>query len=112
MKKKVVLVVLLIIIVVAAVGAYFYFKSDENQNNELENKMQTASKDYFEKYVSANDSVNVYKITLEDLEEANKNGESYDLKGLEKCDKTKTFADITINYKNGKAKNAQVELKC
>ena len=74
--------------------------------------METASRDYFEKYVSANDSVNTYKITLEDLEQANTNGESYDLKGLEKCDKTKTFANITINYKNGKAKKAQVELKC
>lgn len=112
MKKKVVLIVLLIIVIIAAVGAFFFFKADENQNSELENKMQTASKEYFEKYVSAKDTVNVYKITLEELEEANKNGENYDLKGLEKCDKTNTFANITINYKNGKAKKAQVELKC
>ena len=38
--------------------------------------------------------------------------EEYDLKGLEKCDKTKTFANVTIDYKTGKAKKTQVELKC
>ena len=54
----------------------------------------------------------IYKITLQDLEDANKEGEEYDLKGLEKCDKTKTFANITIDYQDGTAKKAQVELKC
>ena len=39
-------------------------------------------------------------------------GEEYDLKGLEKCDKNKTFANVTINYKDGTAKKTQVELKC
>lgn len=112
MKKKAILIIVLIIVVVGAIGAYLLLQNNEKHNNELENKMETASRSYFEKYVSANDSVNVYKVTLQDLENANKNGEEYDLKGLEKCDKTKTFANITINYQNGKAKKAQVELKC
>ena len=112
MKKKVVLIIVLIIVVVGAAGAYLFLQNNESKNNELENKMETASRDYFEKYVSANDSVNVYKITLQDLEDANKEGEEYDLKGLEKCDKTKTFANVTINYQDGTAKKAQVELKC
>ena len=112
MKKKVVLIIVLIIVVVGAAGAYLFLQNNESKNNELENKMETASRDYFEKYVSANDSENVYKITLQDLEDANKEGEEYDLKGLEKCDKTKTFANVTINYQDGTAKKAQVELKC
>ena len=112
MKKKVVLIIVLIIVVVGAAGAYLFLQNNESKNNELENKMETASRDYFEKYVSANDSENVYKITLQDLEDANKEGEEYDLKGLEKCDKTKTFANITIDYQDGTAKKAQVELKC
>ena len=112
MKKKVVLIIVLIIIVVGAIGTCLFLQNNEKNNEELENKMETASRDYFEKYVSANDSVNVYKITLQDLENANKNGEEYDLKGLEKCDKTKTFANVTINYQDGTAKKAQVELKC
>ena len=112
-KKKVVLIVILIIIVVGAALAFLFLQNNESHNKELEDKMETASRDYFEKYVSANDSVNVYKVTLEDLETANKeNGEEYDLKGLEKCDKTKTFANVTINYQDGTAKKAQVELKC
>ena len=112
MKKKVALIIVLIIVVVGAAGAYLFLQNNESKNNELENKMETASRDYFEKYVSANDSENVYKITLQDLEDANKEGEEYDLKGLEKCDKTKTFANITIDYQDGTAKKAQVELKC
>ena len=112
MKKKVVLIIVLIIVVGVILGTFLFLQNNKSKNNELENKIETASRDYFEKYVSANDSVNVYKVTLQDLENANKNGEEYDLKGLEKCDKTKTFANITINYQNGKAKNAQVELKC
>ena len=110
--KKVIPIIVLIIFLAAGVGVYLYIENIEGENTKLENKMKTASKAYFEEYVSANDSVNMYKITLEDLENANKNGEEYDLKGLEKCDKTNTFANVTINYKNGKAKDAQVELKC
>ncbi len=110
--KKVIPIIVLIIFLAAGVGVYLYIENIESENTKLENKMKTASKAYFEEYVSANDSVNMYKITLEDLENANKNGEEYDLKGLEKCDKTNTFANVTINYKNGKAKDAQVELKC
>ena len=110
--KKVIPIIVLIIFLAAGVGVYLYIENIESENTKLENKMKAASKAYFEEYVSANDSVNMYKITLEDLENANKNGEEYDLKGLEKCDKTNTFANVTINYKNGKAKDAQVELKC
>ena len=112
MKKKVVLIIVLIIVIVGAIGTYLFLQNNETKNAELENKMATASREYFEKYVSANDSVNVYKITLQDLEDANKKGEEYDLKGLEKCDKNKTFANVTINYKDGTAKKTQVELKC
>ena len=112
MKKKVTLIIVLVIVILAIVGAFLFLQNNESHNQKLEDKMATASRDYFEKYVSANDSASVYQVTLEDLEEANKNGEEYDLKGLEKCDKTKTFADITINYQNGKAKKTQVELKC
>ena len=112
MKKKIFVIIVLILIIGVAVAGFLYFEGTEKETNELEKKMDTASRDYFEKYVSANDSVNVYKITLQDLEDANKAGEEYDLKGLEKCDKTKTFANVTINYKDGTAKKTQVELKC
>ena len=112
MKKKIVIIILLVIIIVTIVGVILFVQNNETKKHNLEKKMETASRDYFEKYVSANDSVNVYSVTLEDLEKANKNGEEYDLEGLEKCDKAKTLANITINYQNGKAKKAQVELKC
>lgn len=112
MKKKIFVIIVLILIIGFAVAGFLYFEGTEKETNELEKKMDTASRDYFEKYISANDSANSYKITLQDLEKANQNGEEYDLKGLEKCDKTNTFADVTIDYKTGKAKKTQVELKC
>ena len=112
MKKKIFVIIVIILIIGAAVASFLYFEGSEKETNELEKKMDTASRDYFEKYISANDSANSYKITLQDLEKANQNGEEYDLKGLEKCDKTNTFADVTIDYKTGKAKKTQVELKC
>ena len=112
MKKKILIIIVLVALILAGVFTFMFFMNNENKNHELKEKMEVASKDYFEKYVSANDSVNIYKVTLKDLEDANKSGEEYDLKGFEKCDKEKTFANITINYQNGKAKNAQVELKC
>ncbi len=112
MKKKIFVIIVLILIIGVAVAGFLYFEGTEKETNELEKKMDTASRDYFEKYISANDSANSYKITLQDLEKANQNGEEYDLKGLEKCDKTNTFADVTIDYKTGKAKKTQVELKC
>lgn len=112
MKKKIIVIIVLILIVGAAGAGYFYFQNTESETDELESKLDTASRAYFEKYVSANDSANSYKVTLEDLETANQNGEEYDLTGLEKCDKTKTFANVTIDYRTGKAKKTQVELKC
>ena len=112
MKKKILIIIVLAALILAGVFTFMFLMNNENQKHELKEKMEVASKDYFEKYISANDSVNIYKVTLKDLEDANKNGEEYDLKGLEKCDKEKTFANITINYQNGTAKKAQVELKC
>ena len=111
-KSKIIAIIVIIIIVIAVIAGYLYFNEKEQANQELENKIDTAARDYFDKYVSTNDSRSVYEVTLEMLEEANQNGEEYDLKGLEKCDKTRTFSNVTINYKNGKAKDAQVELKC
>ena len=110
--KKIIIAILLILIVAISTTAYFSYQKEQDKTNELESKLDTASKSYFEKYISANDSANSYRVTLEDLEKANQNGENYDLKGLEKCNKTKTYADVTINYKTGKAKKTQVELKC
>ncbi len=112
MKKKIIILIILILIITSGVVAYLYFKQNEEGINELEKKIDTASRDYFEKYVSANDSANSYIVTLKDLEKANQNGENYDLKGLEKCHKTNTYASVTIDYKTGKAKKTQVELKC
>lgn len=111
MKKKIGIILLIIIAVVAGF-VYLYFNKTDKETENLEKKIDKASRDYFEKYVSANDSVNAYKITLEDLEKANQTGENYDLKGLEKCDKKETYADVTINYQTGKAKKTQVNLKC
>jgi hypothetical protein len=109
MKKNIWIV---IIIVILAGLSYYFMQKKPVVNTKLENKITTASEDYFNKYISTNDSASTYTITLKMLKKANSNGENYDLKGLEKCDENKTLARVTVNYKNGKPKKTQVELKC
>lgn len=111
-KSKIIAIIVIIIIVIAVIAGYLYFNEKEQANQELENKIDTAARDYFDKYVSTNDSRSVYEVTLEMLEEANQNGEEYDLSGLDNCQKQETLVKITVNYSNGQPKKTEVELSC
>lgn len=98
----------ILIIVIAVVGVGVVYLETTKQNKELEKQMKDASVQYFEDYVSATDSASIYKITLKELEDKNE----YNINKLKKCDSDKTYANITINYKNGKPKKTEVNLKC
>ena len=102
-------IILVGVIVVALAIGYYFLNNNGVENTELSDKMKAASKDYFEKNVSVNDTTSIYKITLERLENS---GEEYDLSGLENCDKEKTYANVTVNFKNGEAKDIEVKLSC
>lgn len=102
-------IILVGFIVVAAAIGYYFLNNNGGENTVLSDKMKVASKDYFEKNVSVNDTTSIYKITLERLENS---GEEYDLSGLENCDKEKTYANVTVNFKNGEAKDIEVKLSC
>lgn len=104
MKK--VLPILIIVIVAVGIGVV-YFKTN-NQSEELEKQMKTASLKYFDDYVSTTDINSVYKVTLKDLQTKNE----YEINKLKKCDSDKTYTNITINFKNGKPKKTEVNLKC
>lgn len=97
-----------IIVVVGALG-YYFINNKANDNTELSNKIKVASADYFEKYISVNSATSIYKITLDTLENS---AEEYDLSGLENCDREKTYANVTVNFKNGEAKEIEVKLSC
>ena len=99
---------ILIVIIVLTIGGYFIF-INLNSSNNLEDKIKKASSDYFEKYISTNETMSAYKVTLKELIES---GENYDLNELNKCDKEKTYAVISIDYKTGSPKKVEVELKC
>lgn len=99
---------LLILLIIIAIGGYFAFTS-LNSSKKLEEKIKVASSDYFEKYVSTNETMSAYKVTLNELIES---GEDYDLNELNKCDKEKTYAVMSIDYKTGSPKKVEVELKC
>lgn len=98
----------LIVIILLLIGGYFVFVH-LNGSKDLEEKIKNASIDYFEKYVSTNETMSAYKVTLKELASS---GENYDLNGLNKCDQENTFAEITIDYKTGSPKKVEVELKC
>ena len=108
-KGKIVLTLILVIILLAA--AYLIILKNNSSKN-LENKLEKSSIDYFEKYMSTNDSTSTYIVTLDMLKNANKQGENYDLNGLEKCKTQSTLSRITINYNDGKPKKVEVELNC
>ena len=80
--------------------------------NTLEKQMKKSSKEYFEKYMSINDNTSEYLITLDMLENANKQGEKYNLKGLEKCKKQATISKIIVDSKTREIKKIEVELNC
>ena len=109
-KTKGVIVLIILIVIGLVVGYFLYTKNDSNK--KLEDKIEVASVDYFEKYMSTNDSASTYVVTLDMLQDANNKAESYGLSGLENCQTDSTLARITINYKTGKPKNIEVELKC
>lgn len=109
--QKTYIIVFLSIIIFGLIGYYFYL-INSGKDDYLEKKMEVASKDYYEKYISTNDSTSAYIVTLNMLINANNNGENYDLKGLEKCKPQSTLAIITVNYKNGDPKKVEVELNC
>ena len=111
MKKRILIIIVVLLIVSGVFLLSFNQFNKNNEDNKLSKKMESASQDYFEKYISANDSTNVYTVTLEDLNKVSST-ENYDLKGLENCNKSLTKAEITINYKTGKPKNTKIKLKC
>ncbi len=109
--KKLIGAIIVIAILVLVVGGVFFLYNKEQNNKELENVIEPLAKDYFDKYMSANTGSNTYTVTLKDLEEANKNGENYDLSKFKNCRDTSSV-DVTIDYKTGKVKKTEVKLEC
>ena len=103
---------LIIVILIICGGLGYYFALIQGENNKLSKKIENASQDYFKKYMRTIETTSAYKVTLKQLNNANNNGDNYDLKGLEKCDKNKTYATITIDMSNGKIKKTEVKLSC
>ena len=88
---------------------YFFMGRTSSTKDELSEKMKHASRDYFEKYISVNETTSIYKITLDMLTNAPDN---YDLSGMEKCDKNKTYSEVLVNFKTGKPKDITIKLSC
>ena len=86
--------------------------SKKFEKKSLEEAIDAPARDYFDKYVSANASASAYKVTLEMLREANKNGENYNLKSLEGCDAEKTEVIVTVDYATGKVAKTEIKLNC
>lgn len=110
MGKGKILMMMGLLVIIGSLG--YYFINNQEQNKKLVKKIEAASQEYFKKYVRTNETASAYEITLKELIDANNNGENYDLKGLENCDKNKTYATISINMSNGKVTKTEVKLKC
>lgn len=109
-KGKIIFVVIILVIVLGAVVGFILF--DKANTEKMNKAMETPALDYFDKYMSANTGASAYKVTLGMLKKANKEGENYDLKVLDKCSDEKTTATINIDYSNGKVTGTTVKLDC
>ena len=89
---------------------YLLPKGNIISKDTLEKQMKEYSKQYYDKYMSINDNTNEYVVTLDMLENANKQGEKYNLKELEKCKKQTTISKIIVNSKTREIKKIEVEL--
>lgn len=105
---------ILIGIIIAIILLLLLFLLKNNRINErtLKEQMKEYSKQYFEKYMSINDNTNEYIVTLNMLENANKQGEKYNLKGLKKCKRQTTTSKIIVDSKTRETKKIEVELNC
>lgn len=82
------------------------------KKNNIENQLKEYSTQYFNKYMSINDNTNEYIVTLDMLENANKQGEKYNLKGLEECKKQTTLSKIIVDSKTREIKKIEIEENC
>ena len=105
--KYIIIGILVILFVI-----FLLIKGNNFNKNSLEKQMKLSSKDYYEKYMSINDYTNEYIVTLDMLENANKQGEKYNLKKLENCKKQTTISKIIVDSKTRDIKKIEVELNC
>lgn len=111
-KGKLSMLIILIVIILIAVLAFGIYMWNKSNNEKLKESLKEPALDYFDKYMSVGTGTSAYAITLDDLKNANKNGENYNLKGFEKCDGQKTQAIISINYSNGEVDKVEIKLSC
>ena len=111
-KKSHIGLVIGIIIIIILIALSFIFMTNNKTDNKLADVMAEASSDYFKKYMSVNDSTSAYVVTLDMLENANNEGENYNLTGLENCKKQSTLARVTVDFKTGEPRKIEVELNC
>ena len=99
-------------VIIVLLILFLFPKSTTISKTNIENIVKESSKNYFEKYMSINDNTNEYTVTLDMLENANKQGEKYNLKGLEKCKKQTTLSKIIVDSKTRETKKIEVKLNC
>lgn len=108
MGKAKILIFMGITVIGISLGYLLMTKAGDGPS-ELKKKIDVASRDYFKKNISVNETTSVYKITLDMLYSS---GEGYDLTGLDECDRNKTYSEVQVNFKNGKPKKVNVKLSC
>lgn len=108
MKKglKILIIIVLVLVVIGLGGLYILYSSEMKS---MEKVMNESARDYYTNYMSSNTGSSAYKVTLEDL----KNAEGdYNLTKLNSCNAKTTVATVNINYSNGKVTSVASKLDC
>ncbi len=107
---KTILIVVAVLVLVVAITAGIIFKLYSVSDEDREEALITAGKEYYEKYMSGVTGVNEAEITVEMLQTMiDQNDDDYDLSLFEKCE---SDTKVLLTLEDGEITDETVELNC
>ena len=107
---KKILIVVAVLVLVVAITTVIIFKLYSVSDEDREEALITAGKEYYEKYMSGVTGVNEAEITVEMLQTMiDQNDDDYDLSLFEKCE---SDTKVLLTLEDGKITDETVELNC
>lgn len=109
-KLKTILIVVAALVIVVAIVGVIIFKLYTVSDEDREEALITAGKEYYEKYMSNVLGSTEAEITIDMLQKAiDQNDDDYDLSLLDKCE---TDTKVLLTLEDGKITDETVELNC
>jgi len=109
-KTKTILIVIAALVIVVVIVAAIIFKLFSVSDEDREEALITAGKEYYEKYMAGVNNLNEAEITVAMLQTMiDQNGDDYDLSLFKKCE---SDSKVLLTLEDGKITDETVELNC